>query len=110
MANDRVRFGKLSFKGKNDPKAKSVLTVWKGANGGYSITKDKHSDQWPAIGLFDALKSWGMGEGYLDFWLADQPRQTSTPRPQTTQGPRADREMDRDFAAEDEFTDDGCPF
>lgn len=82
MSNDRVRIGRLSFKGRNDAKAKSILTVWRGSNGGYSISKDKHSDQYPAIGLFEALKAWGTGEGFLDFWPADASRGGSQPRAQ----------------------------
>jgi hypothetical protein len=107
VSNDRVRIGRLSFKGRGDTKARSILTVWRGSNGGYSITKDKHTEQYPAIGLFEALKAWGQGEGYLDWWPAErqaQPREQA--RPQTVNGPR----VDRDFAAEDEWRDEAPPF
>ena len=64
----RTPFGRLKLT--KDGKKYSVLTVWKSDMGGYSISPDKHSEQYPAMGLFDALKAWGQG-AYLDYWLAD---------------------------------------
>jgi hypothetical protein len=106
VSNERVRIGRLSFKGRGDTKAKSILTVWRGSNGGYSIAKDKDSEKYPAIGLFDALKAWGMGEAFIDYWPTDPGRGART-NAQTLDGPRTGG---GDFGAEDPFDDSGLPF
>jgi hypothetical protein len=106
MSNDRECIGRLKLKMRNEQKAKSILSVWRGSNGGYSITKDKDSEKYPAIGLFDALKAWGMGEAFIDYWPADPGRGART-NAQTLDGPRAGG---GDFGTEDPFDDSGLPF
>lgn len=105
MSNDRECIGRLKCKMRNEQKARSILSIWKGSNGGYSINKDKDSDKFPAIGLFEALKAWGLGEAFIDYWPADSAR--ATPRPQSINGQRADRE---EFGSDDGFDDSQIQF
>lgn len=49
----------------------SVCTIWRNEHG-YSISLDKHSQQYPAMGPIDALKAWAAG-AYLDYW-PERPR------------------------------------
>lgn len=92
-----------------DGKKFSVLTVWRNDMGGYSVSPDKHSEQYPSMGLFDALKAWGQG-AYLDYWV-EKPRNEHQEhprgrRPQTIDGPRL-RQEDVD---PDPFNGDDLPF
>jgi hypothetical protein len=80
MSNDRECVARLKCKIRNEQKSRSVLSVWKSANGSYSIAKDKDSEKYPAIGLFEALKEWGLGNAFLDFWPADSQRSGGSSR------------------------------
>ena len=54
----------------------SVLSIWAGNYPGtYSIAREKGTEKYPQLGLFDALKSWGKGEAFLNVSIESQREQ-----------------------------------
>ncbi len=82
----------------------SVLTVWRGEQGGYSLSLDKDRQGYPAMGPIEAMKAWAAG-AYLDFW-PEKPREESRPaRQERASGGRQRREP-----PPDEWDDADPPF
>ena len=74
MSSDRKALVRFTFT--KDRVKHGIMTVWSGNYPGtYSLSRDKGSDRFPAIGLFDALKSWGMGSGFIDISVESQREQ-----------------------------------
>ena len=66
MSNDRKPLARLSIR--IDKQTHAIATIWPGKfPGTYDISRDKSTEKFPAMGLFDALKAWGGGTGYLGF-------------------------------------------
>jgi hypothetical protein len=79
MSSDTV-VARVSFTDK-DRKRFDVLSVWSGRfKGSYSVRKAKGNDKYPSIGLFDALKAWGLGDGYIDVTIESQRERTPEQR------------------------------
>lgn len=105
MSRSPVGRVKLTMK---DGSKFSVLTVWRGDMGGYSISPDRHTEQYPAMSLFDALKAWSSGHAFLDYWPADNGA-TSRRAPPGRQRQSAQRNTRR-APPEDDFDPDDCGF
>lgn len=72
MSSSDTVIARISFTDK-DRKRFDVLSVWSGRfPGSYSVRRAKGSEKFQAIGLFDALKAWGLGDGYLDITIESQ--------------------------------------
>lgn len=86
-----------------DGKKYSVMTVWRGEQGGYSLALDKDREGYPAMGPIDAMKAWAKG-AYLDYW-PERPREDrAEPRA------RKRRDPDPDPCNGDGFDDSDIPF
>lgn len=82
MNTQRKPIARLTFR--RDKITYSILTVWPGKfPGTYDIARDKtdESRKRIAIGLFDALKAWGNGDGYLSFSIESQRERRDSPPP-----------------------------
>jgi hypothetical protein len=99
--SNRKPVARLVFKTR-DKQSFSILSIWRTDKGhGYSINRDKGSEKYPAIGLFEALKRWGQGDGYLTFWIDDDDQK------------RSESSQSRDDfggGQADDFGDGGVPF
>jgi hypothetical protein len=94
MSNN-TPIGRVKFK--HEGVNYSVITFWRGDKG-ISVSLDKNSDKYPAMNPLIVLKKWANGEGFLNYYPAEQQQQ----RPQTIDGPRTGG---GDFGAEDPFGD-----
>lgn len=88
----------------------SVLTVWRGEQGGYSLALDKDRQGYPAMGPIEAMKAWAAG-AYLDYW-PERPREDRQEQPAPR---RQQREAGRGFGGRSappprDFDDDDIPF
>lgn len=99
--SDNKPIAKLTLRRDNTTFA--ILTVWTGKfPGTYTIGKDKGSEQFPAIGLFDALKSWGQGNGFLNLKIMSESKGGSS---------RSSNKPSDDYGGSDDgFDDDDVPF
>lgn len=103
MAQGDKKIGSLSYK--QGETNYNVLSIWESAQypGTYSISRDKDRDQYRAISLFDALKGFVAGTGYLTFRM---------PRPSNDRGGQRRQETQRGPAQgnrkppEDEWLDE----
>lgn len=83
MSNDRKPIAKLTLR--KDNVTHSILTIWPGKfPGTYDISRDKERTNnsgkvFPAMGLFDALKAWGLGQGYLSISVESEREGASKP-------------------------------
>lgn len=111
MAQGDRRVGSLSFK--SDGTTYSVLSVWESAQypGSYSINRDKGTEQYPPISLIDALKSWVLGKGYLNWRMAQQQAEREE-RPARRVEPRRARIRQEDVDPDpfNGYGDDDIPF
>ncbi len=90
----------------------SVLTVWRGEQGGYSLSLDKDRQGYPAMGPIEAMKAWAAG-AYLDYW-PERPREQPEPtraqgRQRASQG-RAGRQTWESVGEHPPFDEDDIPF
>ena len=78
----------------------SLLSVWRGNfAGAYSLSLDKGSDKYPALGFLDALKRFAAGSLYINIVVESETEQ---------QGGRS--EPRRESPKSDDFSDDQIPF
>ena len=98
MSNDRKPIARITFR--KDRQTYSLISIWPGKfPGTYSISRDKGTDKKPPIALFDALKAWGAGEGYLDVSIESE-------RDYSGQGGGYDRASPNGSRSNDAFNDD----
>ncbi len=77
----------------------SLLSVWRGNfPGSYSLSLDKGSDKFPALGLLDAIKRFAAGSLYVNIVVESETEQNGS-RPE----PRREAPKSDDF-------DDNIPF
>lgn len=71
VSNDRRPIARLTLR--RDRVTYGILSIWRGKFAGtYDISREKPSDKRQTIGLFDALKSWGLGEGFLSISIESE--------------------------------------
>ena len=78
MSNGNTRRPIARLTLRRDKVTYSILTVWPGRFAGtYDISRDKTDEAKKriAIGLFDALKAWGSGDGYLSLSIESEREQ-----------------------------------
>lgn len=82
MSEQRKPIARLTYRA--DKITYSILSIWPGKFAGtYDISRDKPSDRRQVIGLFDALKGWAKGVGYLSISIESErepyaPKNTDT--------------------------------
>lgn len=85
MSNEqRSALVRLSFR--KDKQTFGILSIWPGKFAGlYDVSRDKDSVKYPTIGLFEALKSWGQGTGYLQLSIESEREQRGGTQTRTDQ-------------------------
>lgn len=103
MSNDRRPIARLTLR--KDRVTYGILSIWRGRYAGtYDISREKPSDRRQTIGLFDALKSWGLGEGFLSISIESE---------REPYQPRGGQQEPNGFGGGGDFDDgfgDGTPF
>jgi hypothetical protein len=98
MSNNRSPIARLSLR--HDNVTYNILTIWPGRfPGTYDIGLDKPHGNNQAMGLFDALESWGQGKGFLGFSIESERERRDSPG---RQRPAEDRARSNS----DDFGDD----
>lgn len=114
MRNDRKPIAKLTFR--KDNETYSILTIWPGKfPGTYDVSRDKERTSgqgklFPAMGLFDALKSWGMGVGFLSISVESEREPRSAEQKSGGQYDRPPAKTGDDFGGGGDFGGDDIPF
>jgi hypothetical protein len=74
MSNDRKPVARITFR--KDRQKYAIATIWSSQfAGNYGFSFDKPSEKYPAIGLFEALKSLASGVGFIDISVESQREQ-----------------------------------